>query len=60
MLKQWTKADLVNRIAKLRGYRSYLEICTDYTGRRYGEIDRNLLTTCHRMMYRCPPRHSGR
>jgi len=58
MPEQWTKADLINRIAKLRGYRSYLEICTAYTGHRYGEIDRDLLTTCHRMMYRCPAGHS--
>jgi hypothetical protein len=58
MLKRWTKANLINRIAKLRGYRSYLEICTAYSGFRYRQIDRDILTTCHRLMYQCPSAHS--
>jgi hypothetical protein len=58
MLKRWTKANLINRIAKLRGYRSYLEISTAYSGFRYRQIDRDILTTCHRLMYQCPSEHS--
>jgi hypothetical protein len=58
MFKRWNKAILINRIARLRGYRSYLEICTAYNGFRYREIDRDILTTCHRMMYQCRPEYS--
>src|SRR5262249_55299439 len=32
----------------------YLELCTRTTGRQYAEIDRPLLTTCKRLMYRYP------
>ena len=60
MPRQWTKANLIDRIAKLRGFRSYLEICTASTCYRYREIDRDILTTCHRMIYRCPPGYSDR
>jgi len=58
MVIGWNKADLINRIAELRGYRSYLEICNARSGNRYGEIDPKVLTTRHRMVYRCPPGHS--
>ena len=58
MSEQWTKADLINWIAKLYGYRSYLEICTANTGFRYREIDRNIFTDCQRIMYRCPSGYS--
>ena len=49
----WTKADLINELALIRGYRSYLEICTPTTGMLYGDIDRTRYT-CHRLMYRYP------
>lgn len=55
---EWTKAALINRIALHRRYRSYLEICSVTTGHRYGEIDRSILTNCHRLMYRMPEGHS--
>jgi hypothetical protein len=45
---------MVNRLAAVHGYRHYLELCTQTTGRVYAEIDRSLLTTCKRLMYRCP------
>jgi hypothetical protein len=48
------KAQIVNRLAAVHGYRHYLELCTRSTGRQYAEIDRSLLTTCKRLMYRCP------
>ena len=52
--KTWTKTDLVNELAPVHGYRSYLEICTSTTGRLYATVDRDLYTTSHRLMYRCP------
>jgi len=58
MLAGWNKADLINHIAELRGYRSYLEICNTHSGFRFGEIDRGVLTTRHRLMYRCAPGYS--
>ena len=48
------KAQIVNRLAAVHGYRHYLELCTRTTGRQYAEIDLSLLTTCKRLMYRCP------
>jgi hypothetical protein len=50
----WTKADITNHLADVRGYRSYLEICTPTSGGRYAEIDRSKYETCHRLMYWCP------
>ena len=52
--KTWTKTDLINELAAVHGYRSYLEICTPTTGRLYATVDRDRYTTCHRLMYRCP------
>ncbi len=49
-----TKADLINELAAIHGYRTYLEICTPTTGNMYGGIDRARYPTCHRLMYRCP------
>lgn len=50
---EWTKADLINELALIRGYRSYLEICTPTSGLLYGDVDRTRYT-CHRLMYRYP------
>lgn len=50
----YTKVDLINELAAIRGYRTYLEICTPTTGNMYIGIDRTLYSTCHRLMYRCP------
>ncbi len=58
MPSEWTKASLINHIALHRRYRSYLEICSATTGQRYGEIDRSVLTNCHRLMYRMLEGHS--
>jgi hypothetical protein len=58
MLRGWNKADLINRIAKMRGYCSYLEICNDHSGFRFGAIDREVLTTRHRLVYRCAQGYS--
>ena len=52
-----TKADLVNHLAAVHGYRRYLELCSISTGFRFAEIDRSKLE-CHRLMYRCPDQHS--
>jgi hypothetical protein len=49
----WTKADLINELGSIRGYRSYLEICTPTAGRLYRMVDRARYT-CHRLMYRYP------
>jgi hypothetical protein len=50
----YTKADLINELSVIHGYRKYLEICTPTTGNMYGAIDRARYSTCHRLMYRCP------
>ena len=49
-----TKADLINELSAIHGYRKYLEICTPTTGNMYSGIDRARFSTCHRLMYRCP------
>ena len=49
----WTKVHLVNELALILGYRSYLEICTPTTGMLYGDVDRARYT-CHRLMDRHP------
>ena len=54
MSREWNKADLINHLAAVHGYRHYLELCTLSTGRRYAEIDRSQLETCVRLIYRCP------
>jgi hypothetical protein len=54
----WTKSDLINWIAKDRGYRSYLEICSLTTGLGYGGIDHARFARSHRLMYRCPQNHT--
>ena len=46
--------DLINELAAIHGYRSYLEICTYTTGRLYADLDRGRFTISHRLMYRCP------
>ena len=46
--------DLINELAAIHGYRSYLEICTYTTGRLYGDLDRKPFAISHRLMYRCP------
>ena len=50
---EWTKADLINALATIHHYNSYLEICTPTSGHLYGRIDRTRYPTCHRLMYRC-------
>ena len=47
-----TKTDIINRLADVRGYCRYLEICTTITGNCYHEIDRARFPTCHRLMFR--------
>jgi hypothetical protein len=49
----WTEAGLINELALIRGYRTYLEICTPTTGGLYAAVDRTRYM-CHRLMYRYP------
>ena len=49
----WGKADIVNHLAAVHGYREYLELCTANTGGFYAAVDRSRLH-CRRLMYRCP------
>lgn len=48
----WTKMDLINELAVIYGYRSYLEICTPTTGTIYADLDRGRYSISHRLMYR--------
>ena len=54
---QYTKADIINSLAKANGWNSYLEICTSTTGLLYAKIDRQQLTTCKRLQYNCLAGH---
>jgi hypothetical protein len=49
-----TKAHIVGRLAALKGYRRYLELCTPTTGLFYADVHRSRFDVCHRLMYRCP------
>jgi hypothetical protein len=53
----YTKADLINDLTGIHGYRRYLEFCTFTTGHMFAQIDRTRLQ-CHRLMYHCPEGHS--
>ncbi len=44
--------DLINELAAIHGYRSYLEICTPTTGTIYGALDRQRYSISNRLMYR--------
>jgi hypothetical protein len=57
MAEPCTKADLINHLAAVHGYRRYLELCSSTTGFRFALIDRSKLE-CHRLMYRCPDQYS--
>jgi len=48
------KAEVINHLVTVRGYRRYLELCTTCTGGLYAAIDRSKLAVCRRLMYRCP------
>lgn len=50
----WGKTDIVKYLSALKGYRSYLEICTASTGGEFAKIDPSRFDTCRRLMYRCP------
>ena len=49
-----TRAEIVNALARKRGYSRYLEVSTPRTGSSFGEIDRDQLPVCRRLMYKCP------
>src|ERR1700722_11416255 len=48
------KYDIVNGLARKRGYQSYLEICTPSSGMTFARVDRTQFPRCHRLLYRCP------
>jgi hypothetical protein len=48
------KYDIINALARKKGYRAYLEICTAQTGGRFRCIAKRQFEVCHRLMYRCP------
>jgi len=54
MSQAWTKSRIINRLAELRSYRSYLEVCTPVAGGQFADIDRARFDTCHRLVYCCP------
>jgi hypothetical protein len=58
MFRGWNKADLVNCMGELHGYRSYLEICNAVSGYRFSEIDRDIFAVRHRLGYRSSALHS--
>jgi len=52
-----TKMEIIGHLAARHGFSRYLELCTATTGRLYARLDRTLLTTAHRLVYKCPPDH---
>src|SRR3954451_1271117 len=54
---EFGKADIVNHLAAVHGFRHYLEYCSVTTGNMFAKIARTRLLT-HRLMYRCPDEHS--
>jgi len=53
-----SKTEIVNALARKRGFSSHLEISSGTTGNHFADVDRTQLTTCHRLMYRCPDDYS--
>jgi hypothetical protein len=47
------KMEIIGLLASRYGYRRYLELCTATTGNYYGNLDRRVLSTAHRLMYNC-------
>ncbi|HVN29715.1 MAG TPA: hypothetical protein VMT64_14560, partial [Candidatus Binataceae bacterium] len=52
-LGRWNKADLINRLGEMHGYRNYLEICNALSGYRFAEVDPAIFAIRHRLGYRC-------
>lgn len=48
------KMEIINLLAARNRFSRYLELCTPTTGNHYADLDRSLLSTAHRLMYRCP------
>ena len=53
-----SKTEIVNALTRKHGFSSYLEISTGKTGNHFAGVDRTQLTTCHRLVYRCPDDYS--
>ncbi len=49
-----SKMEIVELLANRHGLSRYLELCTPTTGNYYGLLNRRVLTTSHRLLYRCP------
>ncbi len=47
------KMEIINLLATQYGYGRYLELCTPTTGNFYGNLNRKILFTAHRLMYNC-------
>ena len=47
--------EIVAFLAARRTPARYLELCSSTTGNFYGELDRSIIGTAHRLMYNCPP-----
>ena len=52
-----TKMEIIGHLAARHGFIRYLELCTPTTGMLFDRLDRNVLTTAHRLMYNAPPDH---
>jgi methyltransferase family protein len=45
------KMEIINLLATQYGFRRYLELCTPTTGNYYGNLNRRILSTAHRLIY---------
>jgi hypothetical protein len=52
--EQLRKYEIINALITKYKYKSYLEICTPTTGRRFRRVCREKLETCHLLVYRNP------
>lgn len=50
----WRKYDLINELARIHGYRSFLEISTSRSGYSYCDRDQSRFDVCRRLSYLTP------
>ena len=53
-VRGWNKADLINHLGAVHGYRNYLEICNAISGYLFALVDPEIYPIRHRMGYRSP------
>ena len=50
--REWLKSDIINELAAIHSYRTYLEICVPWSGNQYDRIDASMYSLRRRLVYR--------